>query len=141
MFLDAAPHLQCYLQDLFDFLLAEFAIGIEKLHETTDGLPDGNGISLIQIPAQAEEAVQAVALLLFPKLSDELRQVVGDEAVVVGEVLRAEFRNLPAGKIAVHPVQERGICSHLAGEGIKEAAGFQKDVHALVDISDESHGC
>ena len=60
----------------------------------------GNGIALSEVLAKAEILVQRIAVLLLAKLTDELCQIVGDEAVVVGEMLRTELRYLPAGNIA-----------------------------------------
>ena len=39
-------------------------------------------------------------LIPLPQLPQELRQIVGDKAVVIGEMLRAELGDLPAGDIA-----------------------------------------
>ena len=49
-------------------------------------------------------------MLPVPQLPQKLRQIVGDKPVVIGEMLRAKFGDLPAGDIAVHPVQESRVC-------------------------------
>ena len=70
LFFYAAAHLQRDLQNLLDLFLAELAVWIQKLDQTADCFSDRNGISLIQVTTQAEETVQAVALLLLPQLPD-----------------------------------------------------------------------
>ena len=41
----------------------------------------------------------------------------------------------------MHTIQERRICTHFRWERIKQAAGFQKDIHTLIYVSDKDHGC
>ena len=86
-----------------------------------------------------EIVIQRITILLLPQFTDELGQIVRDEAVVIGEVLRTELRDLPAGNIAMHTVEEGRIGAHLRRERIKQAAGLQQDIHALVDVADEHH--
>ena len=106
LFLNAAAHFKRKLEDLFELFFCEHSIRIEQLDHAANYLADGNGIALIEVFAEAEILVQCVTVLLLAKLPDELCQIVGDEAVVVGEMLRSELRYLPAGNIAVHTVKE-----------------------------------
>ena len=86
-----------------------------------------------------EIVIQRIAILLLPQFPYELSQIVRDEAVVISKVFRTELRDLPAGDIAVHAVEEGRIGTHLRRERIKQAAGLQQNVHALVDVTDEHH--
>ena len=56
-------------------------------------------------------------------------------------MLRAELGDLPAGKIAVHPIQEGGIRPHFHGKRIKQTGGFQQHIHALIDVANKDHRC
>ena len=86
-----------------------------------------------------EVVIQRIAVLLLSQLPYELGQIVRDEAVVISKVFRTELRDLPAGDIAVHAVEEGRIGTHLRRERIKQAAGLQQDIHALVDVAHEHH--
>ena len=55
-------------------------------------------------------------------------------------MLRAEFRNFPAGQVTVNTVKECRVGAHLWRERLKQRGGFQHNVHALVDISHKHHG-
>ena len=55
-------------------------------------------------------------------------------------MLRTELRDFPSRKIAVNTIEKGGVGSHFRREGIKKAAGFQKHIDALIDITDEYHG-
>ena len=139
LFLDAAAHFKRKLKDFFKLFLRELPVRIEQFDHTADHLADGNGVALIEVLAKAEILVQCIAVLLLAKLTDELCQIVGDETVVIGEMLRAELRYLPAGDIAVHTVEERCVRSHFGREWVKEAGRFQQHIHALIDVADEDH--
>ncbi|MPM98336.1 hypothetical protein SDC9_145521 [bioreactor metagenome] len=91
-----------------------------------------------------EIPIQRIAVLLLAQLTNKLSKVIRNKAVVIGKVLRAELWNFPAGDIAVHTIKKRRICAHLRGERVKQAAGFQQHIHALVDIAHKHHrgrGC
>ena len=83
--------------------------------------------------------IKRIAILLLPQLTDELGQVVRNEAVVIGKVLRTEFRDLPAWYIAMHSIKEGCIGSHFRWERIKKAGCLQEHIHALIDVSDKDH--
>ena len=139
LFLDAAAHFKGKLEDLFKLFFRKLPVRIKQLDHSANHLANGNGIALIEVLAKAEILVQRIAVLLLTKLTDELCQIVGDEAVVIGEMLRTELWDLPAGNIAVHTVKERRVRSHFGRERVKEAGRFQQHIHALIDISDEDH--
>ena len=139
LFLDAAAHFKGKLEDLFKLFLRELPVRIKQLDHSANHLANGNGIALIEVLAKAEILVQRIAVLLLAKLTDELCQIVGDEAVVVGEMLRTELRYLPAGNIAVHTVEKRRVRSHFRRERVKETGCFQQHIHALIDVADENH--
>ena len=139
LFLDAAAHFKRKLEDFFKLFLRKLPVRIEQLDHAANHLADGNGVTLIEVLAKAEILVQRIAVLLLAKLTDELCQIVGDEAVVVGEMLRTELRYLPAGNIAVHTVKERRVRSHFGREWVKKAGRFQQHIHALIDVADENH--
>ena len=139
LFLDAAAHFKGKLEDFFKLFLREHPIRIEQLDHAANHLADGNGITLVEVLAKAEILVQRITVLLLAKLTDELCQIVSDEAVVVGEMLRTELWYLPAGNIAVHTVKECRIRSHLRREWVKKAGRFEKHIHALIDVTDKDH--
>ena len=139
LFLDAAAHFERKLEDFFKLFFRELPVRIEQLDHSADHLADGNGIALIKVFAEAEILVQRIAVLLLAKLPDKLCQIVGDEAIVVGEMLRAELRYLPTGNITVHTVKECCVRSHFGREWVKEAGRFQQHIHALIDVADEDH--
>ena len=139
MFLDAAAHFKRKLEDLFKLFLRELPVRIEQLDHAANHLADGNGVALVEVLAKAEILVQCITVLLLAKLPNKLCQIVGDEAIVVGEMLRAELRYLPTGNIAVHTVKERCVRSHFGREWVKEAGRFQQHIHALIDVADEDH--
>ena len=41
----------------------------------------------------------------------------------------------------MHTIQESGIVSHDMREGLKQVAGLQQHVHALIDVANKHHGC
>ena len=139
LFLDAAAHFKRKLEDFFKLFLRKLPVRIKQLDHATNHLADCNGVTLIEVLAKAEILVQRIAVLLLAKLTDELCQIVGDEAVVVGEMLRTELRYLPAGNIAVHTVKERRVRSHFGREWVKKAGRFQQHIHALIDVADKDH--
>ena len=55
-------------------------------------------------------------------------------------MLRTEFRDFPAGQVAVNTVKECRVGAHLRRERLKQRGGFQHNVHALVDIAHKYHG-
>ena len=139
LFLDAAAHFKRKLEDFFKLFLRELPVRIEQLDHAANHLAHCNGVALIEVLSQTEILVQRIAVLLLAKLTDKLCQIVGDEAVVVGEMLRTELRYLPAGNIAVHTVEERCVRSHFGRERVKEAGCFQQHIHALIDVADKDH--
>ena len=139
LFLDAAAHFKGKLEDLFKLFFRELPVRIEQLDHAANHLANGNGIALIEVLAKVEIPVQRIAVLLLAKLTDELCQIISDETVVIGEMLRTELRYLPAGDIAVHTVEERCVRSHFGRERVKEAGRFEKHIHALIDVADKGH--
>lgn len=78
-------------------------------------------------------------MLFLAQFTQELCEVVSDEAIIVGEVLRPELRDLPAGDIAVHTIQECRISTHFTRERIKQAGCFEQHIHTLIDIAYKDH--
>ena len=76
-------------------------------------------ISLVEVITETEILIKSVALLFFAEFTEKLCQIVGNKAVVVGEVLWSELRNFPTGEIAVHTVKKRGISAHFGRERIE----------------------
>jgi hypothetical protein len=76
---------------------------------------------------------------LLAHLAQVLGQVIDDQAVLVGEELRAHLRDLPARHIGVEAVEEGRVDHHL-GERRQQVAGLDQRLDALVDVADEDHG-
>ena len=136
---DTAAHFQGQPQDLLELVLAVFPVRVEDFDQAVNHPAHGNGIALVQVAAKPEVPVQRIPVLFLTQFAQEFRQIVRDEAIVVGKVFRPELGDLPPGDITVHAVQECRIRTHLRREGIKQAAGLQQDIHALVDVADEYH--
>ena len=140
LFLHAPPHLQRHLQNLLQLLLGIHAIRIHQFHQTAHHLPDCDGISLIQVLAQTEIFIQRITKLLLPKLPQKLRQIVCNETIIIGKMLRPELRDLPARNITMHTVQKCRICPHLGRKRIKQAGSLQQHFHTLVNVAHKDHG-
>ena len=65
-----------------------------------------------------EEPVDGIAEVPLPHLSQELCQIVHDQAVLVREELRSHFGDFPPGHIRMHAVKKGGI-DHGLGKGNK----------------------
>ena len=141
LLLNAAAHFQGQLQNFFQVFFCEFTVRINEFQVAIYHPANSNGITLIQILSQTEIVIQSIAVLLLTEFADEFCQVIGDETIVVGEVLWTELGNLPSRQIAVHTIKECCIRAHLNGEWVEQTGGFQENIHTLVDISYEHHGC
>ena len=48
--------------------------------------------------------INGIAILFLTQLPDKLCQIIADKSVIVGKMLRSEFRDFPSRQIAVHTV-------------------------------------
>ena len=138
LLLDPAAGLQRVLQAAADRLLVVVAGGIQQLQQPGRGAPHGDGVALVQVAAELEPAVDGVGEVALAHLAHELGQIVGDQAVLVGEELRAHLRHLPAGDVGVEAIEEGGV-DHALRERRQQVAGLHQRVHRLVDVADEDH--
>ena len=99
---------------------------------------DSYRVPLVQVVAQLEVLVDRIPEVPFPHLPQELRQVVYDQPVLVGEELGPHFRNLPAGDVGVEAVEE-GRVDHCVGKWREEVARLHESIDGLVDVADENH--
>ena len=78
-------------------------------------------------------------MLFLTQFTKELREVVGNKSIIIGEMLRTELRNFLAGDIAVHTIQECRIGTHFTRERLKQTGGFKQHIHTLIDIAYKDH--
>ena len=71
-----------------------------------------------------EVSFDNIPVLLFAQLPEKFGKVVSNKAIIVCKVFRPELRDFPSRDVAVHPVQESRIISHLRREMIKQAGCF-----------------
>ena len=99
---------------------------------------DGNGVPLVQVAAQLEIPVDRIAEGPLAHLAQPFGQVVHDQAVPMGEKLRAHLRDFPAGNVGVEAVEERRV-DHRFGERGKQVTGLHQGIDWLVNVADEHH--
>ena len=110
--------------------------GIEDLHQTRDGLPDGLAVAGVEVRAQREVAVDDLGEVVLPHLAERLGEVVDDEPVVVGEELVPHLRDLPAREIEVQTVDERHVVADDVRHRREQVAGLHHHVDGLVGVAE-----
>ena len=83
--------------------------------------------------------IQGITVLLLSQLPHKFGEIIGNKAIVIGKVIGAEFRDFPAGDVAVHPIKKCRIGAHFRRERVKQAGGFKQYINALIDVADENH--
>ena len=114
---DTAAHFQGQPQDLLELVLAVFPVRVEDFDQAVNHPAHGNGIALVQVAAKPEVPVQRIPVLFLTQFAQEFRQIVRDEAIVVGKVFRPELGDLPPGDIAVHAAWQRALAIGMAVQG------------------------
>ena len=105
-------------------LFGKLTVRVQQLYIAAYDLTHCDRIALVQIFTKAEILIQRIAVLLLTQFPDKFSKIIRDETVVVGEMLRAEFWDLPAGNVTMQAIQKCSVCSHFRRERVKQAGGF-----------------
>lgn len=138
LLLHPATALERVLQAAAHDLLVVLAVRADQLEQAGDGSAHGDGVALVEVVAELEPLVDRVGEVALAHLAQVLGQIVDDQAVLVGEELRAHLRDLPARHIGMEPVEE-GRVDHGLGKRGEQMAGLHQGFDGLVDVAHEDH--
>ena len=76
---------------------------------------DCDGVALVQVTAQFKVFVDGVPEVALAHLTQVLRKIIDNQAVLIREELGTHLRNFPSRNVGMEAVEERGI-NHGLGE-------------------------
>ena len=135
LLLDPPAHLHRVGEVLLDLLLGDLAVRMQQLDEPGDGLAHGLLVAPAQVRAEAEVALGVVGVAALAKLAEDLGQVVGHEAEVIGVGRVRGLLELPAWHVGVDAIVERRV--HLLRHRIEEVRRPHDRLDVAVDVADE----
>ena len=143
---DPLPPFEGNFEEFAKLLVGDFPVRVHELEQAGQHLLDashvtpgdpglgGRGIHQL-IPA-----LQRSQHVLTPKLVHDLAEVVGDEAVVLRQRARMNLGNLPAGQIAVEPVDERLDLEEVGQRLEQMVILLVRQLRLHVDVADQDDG-
>jgi hypothetical protein len=112
---------------------------VQDLQEGADRLLDALLVAALDGLAQADALADLlVAVAVLELVVECLGQVVGDEAVAVGQELAAVLRHLPAGQVAGEAVHDRQV--ELGRQRLEQVVlgGVDHLLDRQIDVADEA---
>ena len=116
LFLDPAARFQGEARQWLQFLVrhGHFRVGVKQLEQAAQGFVDRRDVAPAQGAAVMQPPLQGWNAAAAAQSAPALRKKIADQAEVPGEVLvRVELGEIPAGRVGVDAVHERGVVAHV----------------------------